>query len=170
MSWLAGFSESIVAMAGGAVRNEVRKGCEKLGPHPPASQRADWIKHAMERLNALVDAKRAQRLSRRFRPLSVCVCAWPCPMPVFSRVGTHLYALGTAHWSSGIIEYAISVSFRCSIRVFTVCRSRFWRRLSLGLIFAILFASSTSPTAPLIQAAKSPRCMWNVNDSFGSDG
>ena len=55
MKWIDKFSESIDQLAGETVRKEVMKASGKLRSSPNASQKADWIKNAMERLESLVD-------------------------------------------------------------------------------------------------------------------
>jgi len=62
MSWLERFARSIADIAGEAVKKDVMKGNEKLGSHPTPSQRARWIKGAMERLNALVNEETRKRI------------------------------------------------------------------------------------------------------------
>jgi hypothetical protein len=55
LSWLERFAASIADRASDAVKNDVMKGAETLGSRPTPSQRARWVKGAMERLAALVD-------------------------------------------------------------------------------------------------------------------
>jgi hypothetical protein len=55
LSWLERFAESIADRASDAVKNDVMKGAETLGSRPTSSQRARWVKGAMERVVALVD-------------------------------------------------------------------------------------------------------------------
>jgi hypothetical protein len=62
MGWLDKFAKSIIDIAGESVKKEVMKGNEKLGSRPTPSQRAKWIKGAMERLDALVDEEAKKRI------------------------------------------------------------------------------------------------------------
>ena len=62
MSWLERFAKNIADVAGEDAKRGVMKGSERLGPHPTPSQRAKWIKGAMERLEALVDEERRKQI------------------------------------------------------------------------------------------------------------
>lgn len=56
------FAKSVSDISGESVKKAVLKGSEKLGVHPTPSQRAKWIKGAMERLDALVDEEARKRI------------------------------------------------------------------------------------------------------------
>jgi len=62
MSWLERFAKNIADTASESVKKKVMKDKEKLGTHPTPSQRAEWIKGAMERLNALVDEETMKQI------------------------------------------------------------------------------------------------------------
>ena len=62
ISWLERFAKSVADIAGESVKKDVMKGNEKLGARPNPSQRAKWIKGAMERLDALVDEETRKRI------------------------------------------------------------------------------------------------------------
>jgi len=62
LSWLERFAESIAEVAGEVVKKDVMKGSERLGLRPTSSQRAKWIRGAIERLSALVDEETRKRI------------------------------------------------------------------------------------------------------------
>jgi hypothetical protein len=68
MSWLERFSESIAGIACEAIEKDVLKNSEKLGSRPTPSQRARWIKGAMERLDSLVDEETKKQIMVRTCP------------------------------------------------------------------------------------------------------
>lgn len=55
MKWVEKFAESIDRFAGGAVRKEVIKASGKLRSGSSPTQRAEWIRKTMEKLEASVD-------------------------------------------------------------------------------------------------------------------
>ena len=72
MSWLERFAKSIADIAGETVKKDVMKGNEKLGSRPTSSQRAKWIKGAMERLDALVDEETRKQIM-----INICPHTYP---------------------------------------------------------------------------------------------
>jgi hypothetical protein len=55
MKWIERFSESINRFAGEKARKEVMESTGKLRSGSSSSRKAEWIKNAMENLEALVD-------------------------------------------------------------------------------------------------------------------
>jgi len=62
MSWPERFARSIADLAGEAVKKDIMEGNKRLGSRPTPSQRAKWIKGAMERLDALVDEETRKQI------------------------------------------------------------------------------------------------------------
>jgi len=62
MKWTDKFAESINRFAGERVRREVMKGSKKLRSSSSPSKKAEWIKGAMERLDALVDEETGKNI------------------------------------------------------------------------------------------------------------
>jgi hypothetical protein len=71
-SWLERFAESIADVVGEAVKKEVLEGSEKLGSRSTPSQRAKWIRGAMERLGASVDEEAKKEIM-----INICPHTYP---------------------------------------------------------------------------------------------
>ncbi len=62
MKWVQKFAESIDHFAGKTVRKEVMEASGKLGSSSSPSRKAEWIKNAMEKLEALVDEEMMEKI------------------------------------------------------------------------------------------------------------
>jgi hypothetical protein len=62
MSWLERFAKNLAESAGEGVKKDVMQGSERLGSHPTPSRKTRWIKHAVERLDALVDEETRKQI------------------------------------------------------------------------------------------------------------
>lgn len=62
MRWLERFAKSIADLAGEVVKKDVMKGHHELRSRSTPSQRAKWIKGAIERLDALVDEETRKQI------------------------------------------------------------------------------------------------------------
>jgi hypothetical protein len=62
MKWVEKFAESIDRFAGGAVRKEVIKASGKLRSGSSPTQRAEWIRKTMEKLEASVDRETIKKI------------------------------------------------------------------------------------------------------------
>jgi hypothetical protein len=70
-NWILRFSHCLDKTAGEKIRKKVLEGSEKLTPSSSQKEIVNWIKGAMERLDALVDEK------KRIEIMTNCACKYP---------------------------------------------------------------------------------------------
>ncbi len=62
MKWIDKFAESINCFAGEPIRKEVMEGSQRIRSSSSPSKKAEWIKGAMEKLQALVDEETQKKI------------------------------------------------------------------------------------------------------------
>ncbi len=70
-NWLLKFTHRLDEIAGEKIRKKVLRGSEKLSSGASPKERIDWIKKAMERLEALVDIQKGIEI------MTGCACQYP---------------------------------------------------------------------------------------------